>query len=436
MIPLITYDKILFDQIVADMECSGVSSEFIHIETPQQAAEYMRVEMPELIIVNFADEKLDVEELFKIIKGDSWLFTSGIVGVCDLPQKLRKSELIHGTNILSLIKRSMVKNHLLHVLNIIGQNRHMLFLGVIGADLGNNISASFRLNNNTIEADVFVNLITNYLYNINRIDASQKDQLMFVLHELLINAIEHGNCGITFAEKSAWLEQGFDINDLHDKKCEDPEIERRKVVLEYHIQEHHTTFKIIDQGAGFNWRKVPDHIKDSGEFVLHGRGIILCRSMTRNFQYNDKGNAIEFEFEHQELVANTTPALFHDLQTVSFSREDIVFREGDPGNYLYYIAQGEYEVVVNGAQVSTLSPDDVFLGEMSFLLNNRRSATIRALSDGRMIKISRKEFIDGIKEKPHYSILLSRLLARRLERLNRQLSTLKFSGLNNKIPSV
>lgn len=252
----------------------------------------------------------------------------------------------------------------------------------------------------------------------------------------MINAIEHGNCGITFAEKSAWLEQGLDITELHDKKCEDPEIKRRKVILEYNIHDRYTAFKIIDQGAGFNWRKVSDHIKDSGALLLHGRGIVLCQSMTRNLKYNDKGSTVEFEFEHQELSANTTPALFHDLHSVSFSSGDIVFKEGDPGNYLYYIAQGEYEVLVNDTQVSTLTPDDVFLGEMSFLLNNRRSATIRALSDGRMIRISRKEFIDGIREKPHYSILLSRLLAKRLERLNHQIGRSQASSLVKKIPGV
>ena len=81
-------------------------------------------------------------------------------------------------------------------------------------------------------------------------------------------------------------------------------------MLDYHIHDAYTTFRIEDQGAGFDWRKVPDHVTDTGKLVLHGRGIVLCRAMTRNLRYNDKGNAIEFEFEHQKLVANTTPALF------------------------------------------------------------------------------------------------------------------------------
>ena len=55
---------------------------------------------------------------------------------------------------------------------------------------------------------------------------------------------------------------------------------------------------------------------------------------------------------------------------------------------------------------------------MSFLLNNRRSATVRAEIDGKLLKISRKSFVTVIKEFPHYGIFLSKLLARKLVRAN------------------
>jgi hypothetical protein len=64
------------------------------------------------------------------------------------------------------------------------------------------------------------------------------------------------------------------------------------------------------------------------------------------------------------------------------------------------------------------SEDDVFLGEMSFLLNNRRSATVKAASGGRLIRVSKREFVDAIKKKPHYALLLARLLAQRIHRIN------------------
>ena len=70
---------------------------------------------------------------------------------------------------------------------------------------------------------------------------------------------------------------------------------------------------------------------------------------------------------------------------------------------------------------SVLTPYDVFLGRMSFLLNNRRSATVRAISDGCLVRISKKEFVEGIREKPRYSLVLSQLLAQRIECQNRSM---------------
>jgi CRP-like cAMP-binding protein len=62
---------------------------------------------------------------------------------------------------------------------------------------------------------------------------------------------------------------------------------------------------------------------------------------------------------------------------------------------------------------------------MSFLLNDRRSATV--VSEGRSVlyKISKNEFMNVVKEKPHYGILLARLIAQRLSKLNTRVAALK-----------
>jgi CRP-like cAMP-binding protein len=58
------------------------------------------------------------------------------------------------------------------------------------------------------------------------------------------------------------------------------------------------------------------------------------------------------------------------------------------------------------------------MGEMSFLLSNRRSATVLAKGPAVLIEISKQDFVNLIKENPHYGIFLARLLAQRLARLN------------------
>lgn len=418
MIPIITSDKALFLEISQVLQQCDDTAECVLLEKAMQAMEYLRIEMPELVIISLKDDKIDGDFLLNVIKSDSWLLNSGIVAICEAPDLLRNSDKIRGTNMVALLDSSRLRKQLPCVLSIIFHNRHMLFQRSIGVDLGNNLSATFELQNDPLEAHVFINLICNFLYNINRVDAQLKDQLAFVLHELLINAIEHGNCQISFQEKTDWLSAGNDIIDLLESKCADPLIAKRKVHLEYSIHNGFTSFRIADEGQGFDWEKMQENRSANHDFELHGRGIALSANMTQNLTYNELGNELKFDFPHQENVTNVAPALFRDLETVIFKAGDTVFKQGEPSNFLYYLAQGIYEVLIDEVRISLLTPDDMFLGEMSFLLNNRRSATVRAISDGCLIRISKKEFVAGIKEKPHYSLFLARLLAQRLERLN------------------
>ncbi|MCK5198136.1 MAG: cyclic nucleotide-binding domain-containing protein, partial [Spirochaetales bacterium] len=89
-------------------------------------------------------------------------------------------------------------------------------------------------------------------------------------------------------------------------------------------------------------------------------------------------------------------------------------------NFLYYIASGRYKVIFNNKVVGSLSPADMFMGEMAFLLNNKRSAAVYAEEQGKLIKISRKAFVQVMKKYPHYGIFLSKLLARKIVRANEQ----------------
>ncbi len=425
-IPVITSDRDLYEKIRSLLSSADLAFGTIHLSDLETAEEYLRIEMPELAVICFSEEKLDCGHLLATIKSDSWLLSTGLICLCESPARLREEGVTSGTNIIALLETARVSRQLPQVISIISNNRQMLFHRVIGSDFGADMTATFELRNNTLEAGVFTNLICNYLYNMNCIDISLREQLNFVLIELLINAIEHGNCGITYEEKTRWLEKNSNsnINDLIDQRCSDPVIAARKVFLQYDIRPEISTFKITDEGAGFNWRalKAPDINEQA--LSLHGRGIALSRGMTSKLTYNDLGNEVEFEFAHQRGLSNVSPALFQDLEKVAFKSGEVIFQEGEPSNFLYFICSGAFEVLVNGRRVSTLHPEDIFLGEMSFLLSNRRSATVKAVSEATVIRVSKKEFVEGIKEKPHYALFLARLLARRIERLNQRMGAL------------
>jgi CRP-like cAMP-binding protein len=134
--------------------------------------------------------------------------------------------------------------------------------------------------------------------------------------------------------------------------------------------------------------------------------------------YNEKGNEVSFTVGHQKDSANAVPGIFSDQQEIRFKARELVVREGETSDYLYYIVSGRYLVFSGDRCVSYLTPDDMFIGEMSFLLSNQRSATVVSKDGGSCIKVSKQDFVDLIKKNPHYGIFLARLLAQRLSRLN------------------
>jgi CRP-like cAMP-binding protein len=144
----------------------------------------------------------------------------------------------------------------------------------------------------------------------------------------------------------------------------------------------------------------------------------MARHYLQDLSYNDRGNEVSFYVPHLPRESHLVPQAFSGEEEVDFAEEETVFTEGEQSSYLYYIVSGAYKVLVNDAVVSQLTSKDIFVGEMSFLLNNRRSATVICAESGTLIRISKEAFIDAIKTHPHYGLFLARLLAQRLQQLH------------------
>ncbi len=419
--------------ISTDLELNGVIkriTEKFHdvfvpefLESAEEGLEYLKYELPEMSLINLSDFKIDAKKILDDIKADPWLHYGGIIGVYIRKDTQKAEEMVKNSNIISLIPRSEMVWGFYRVLKIIYQNRHFLFHRDLQRDLLKTISGTFTMENDPFQIRTYINLITNYLFNLGYLNQERRDRLHVALFELLMNAVEHGNCEITYEEKTRWLDEGKDSLDLIREKLKDPRIRDRKVYFSYRIGTDASTFTIQDEGNGFDWRK---HLSDTkSKLELHGHGIKMTRLYVENLRYNDKGNAVSFDVRHQTGKGDVVPGLFANRQEVVFEDGETVFTEGEESNYLYYIAEGTLKIYSNGKHISTLTPEDILLGEMSFLLNNRRSATV--ISEGRSVlyKISKNEFMNVVKEKPHYGILLARLIAQRLSKLNTHVANLK-----------
>ncbi len=370
---------------------------------------------------------MDAEAILATIRSDPWLHYGGLIGIVRRSELPEIQKLLTGSNVISLIRRGEFVASFSRVLRILIQNRQILFQRDLQSYLLRSISGSFVMDNDPYNAGAYANLITNYLFNLNYIDREGRDQLHLALFELLMNAIEHGNCAISYEEKNRWLHQGYDILDLVREKRKDPAIRARRVYFSYRIDQDRSYYTISDEGPGFDWKSRMED--DTPNLERHGHGLRMTNAYVENLSYNDKGNEVSFEFPHSQEEANVVPELFAESNERMFEEGEVVFREGEESDYLYYIVSGAFNIYSANHKIGSLTPDDIFLGEMSFLLNSRRSADVVAAKPSTLVTIDKQRFVSVIKEKPHYGVFLARLIAQRLSRVNHRLAELEQARL-------
>lgn len=430
--PVISTDPELNDRVnrITDSFRETVSPVFI--DSSDKALEYLKYELPEVSLLHFSDKVLDTQRIIDTIKADPWLLYGGIVAVHKSGDRELSAEQMPNSNIISLIPRSEFVATFFRVLRIIVENRQILFQREIQNELLGTIAGSFVMDNDPFNVRAYSNLVTNFLYNLNYVDQEQKDRLQLAIFEMLMNAVEHGNCNISYTEKTEWLESGGDILELIREKCKEPEIARKRVYFSYRITQDRSYYTIADQGEGFDWRKYTgDREEDEVNLGMHGHGIRMTQHYIENLQYNEPGNEVSFELAHTQDRTNVVPELFSGEEEVVFYDGQTIFTEHEESTDLFYIVSGKLGIYSAGQLVSKLGPEDIFLGEMSFLLNDRRSATVLSEGTSSLLRISKNEFVNAVQQRPHYGIFLARLLAQRIIRLNKVVSQIKGSATSS-----
>ena len=101
--------------------------------------------------------------------------------------------------------------------------------------------------------------------------------------------------------------------------------------------------------------------------------------------------------------------------TLSFSKGDTLFSEGDESQDLYILVSGELEILKGNKRVATIHESGASFGEMSFLLGDKRTATVKATKEGKAIRIPAEQGERIFKTFPALAIEIPRILAQRLQ---------------------
>ena len=120
-----------------------------------------------------------------------------------------------------------------------------------------------------------------------RIPRSQFPGMRMGLHELIVNAIEHGNL-----ELDSELKNRRNYMDILKRRAAQPQFCERRVTVEVIIAANAFSCVISDQGPGFDWHLLPDPTDPENLFKPHGRGVIMAGNFFDEFFFNEFGNQV------------------------------------------------------------------------------------------------------------------------------------------------
>ena len=125
------------------------------------------------------------------------------------------------------------------------------------------------------------------------------ERVLFGFGKFLMNAVEHGNLGITYDEKTELIEQGSWRKEI-ERRQDLPEYKDRSVHVDFRRGRNDITVKITDQGAGFDWRRYLE-VDPARAMDNHGRGIAQARAMSFDeIAFNEAGNEVTATVRNEE----------------------------------------------------------------------------------------------------------------------------------------
>lgn len=120
----------------------------------------------------------------------------------------------------------------------------------------------------------------------------QSQHLRAALHEMLLNAVEHGSLDISFPSKQEALAANT-YDELLRRRRLDPRYRDRRVTIRitYDRPGRAIEFRVADEGQGFDWKRMWSRDPESVPAEAPcGRGIHVARALFPDLRYNNRGN--------------------------------------------------------------------------------------------------------------------------------------------------
>jgi CRP-like cAMP-binding protein len=105
----------------------------------------------------------------------------------------------------------------------------------------------------------------------------------------------------------------------------------------------------------------------------------------------------------------------NDAHAVSVEPGQWIFRDGDPGDKMFGVIEGEIAIGKHGVLIETIGPGGI-IGEMAIIDHSPRSADAVARTAAKLAVIDEKRFERLISDHPTFALEVMRVMAERLRK--------------------
>ena len=124
-----------------------------------------------------------------------------------------------------------------------------------------------------------------------------------------------------------------------------------------------------------------------------------------------------------------------------YDKDEVILRQNDTENQsLFLIANGQVKVFISGIDdtevtLAVLNKGE-FVGEMSLIDSDPRSASVKAVQKSELLVIRRDDFLNELKKNPKLAMTLLIEMSRRIRKLDQKLANLELASVYGKITTT
>lgn len=115
--------------------------------------------------------------------------------------------------------------------------------------------------------------------------------------------------------------------------------------------------------------------------------------------------------------------LLKDFPLITLKENKILLNQGEKTDSLYFLIKGNVSIIRDGIEIASSSEKGSMYGEMSIMLDNEHSATVKCLAESQFYQLEHP--LNFLKSHPEVIWHIAQILSHRLYNVNSYLTDIK-----------